>query len=176
MKENSKKSTGVNKIAETINALIENVKRSANMNIGKALFFLLTVSLFFSNGLARAMAKEVMGTIIFEPYSYIDGIDGTCTDYTLDTTGDWIEDTELRVKMLTASSPNDTSTYSTLRRYLREGGTVTFEDKGLTFKRVYRDRIISMSLPNGAQVDLFKLFTIEQIKLEFPYLYEKFAP
>jgi hypothetical protein len=166
MKKDKKAVSNNSKISETIRALMENIK-----DIGqRAKLIGLLVALHITGGMAKAQAMEVTGTILFEDVRRASG--RFYVEYALDTQDNLVEDVHMRVFL--SDKTNDRGIYNTLIRYLKEGHKVLFENKGLkSFEDFDRERLIAIIFPDGRQIELTQMFSLDVIKREFPYLYDK---
>jgi hypothetical protein len=170
MKENTFISTGGGKASENLITLIKNVKKSA---FDGRLIKAALIALLIAGAVAKAGAEEVTGTILFPADIGSTYAEGLHADYGLDTNGDFIMDKVMRSLLVTSLGSTDMSAYGKLLNYLKEGNIVIYENEELHYNTFKRDRLISIILANGIKIELTQLFSIEEIKREFPYLYKK---
>jgi hypothetical protein len=131
----------------------------------------LTLTLLAS-AMMTAAAEEVVGEIVFSPY--LTSTDTTlAAEFPLDTTGNSVIDTYMRVHMVNKSDSTNLNIYRYLITYLERANKVLFENEGLSSNRFTRERLLAYENDRGRWVELSELFTIDVIKVEFPYLYAK---
>jgi len=170
MKKNIKKSAG-GKVSETLLALIDNIKKAAANGNTKRAGALL--ALLFAGNVAKGLAEEVTGTIVFPPDLAVDNR-GIYACYALGVQDDFVADMYMQVYLNNKYNRDDISTYQTLFNYLKKGNQIEFEDEGLKLHdRFEHDRILAIISPDGRRIELTRLFSPDVIKREFPYLYAK---
>jgi len=151
----------------------ENKKKTATSKCKKLVSRLALLLVFLiGRNITKVRAEEVVGTILWEPIMALDFVTGkgTYDKYTLDTQGDLVEDTYMR--LFTRDTKGSTGMYFTLSRYLKEGRQVVFENEGLKSNIVDNDRLLAI-ISNGTTIELTQLFSLDIIKREFPYLYSR---
>jgi len=167
MEENRKKSTG-SRVSETLLALVGNIKKAAADGRAKKASALL--ALLFAGNVAKGVAEEVVGKILFEPQFTDNGIGGICYRSILDTDDDFVEDRHMKIEF----SNTTRILLNTLPRYLKENGGIVFEDEGLKpFQQFDEKRMLAIITPEGRKIELTQLFPLDVIKANFSYLYEK---
>ena len=127
----------------------------------------LTLALLAS-AVMTAAAEEVVGTILSGPY--IDHNRGISSKYYVDATDDLIE---VQFRIFKWDKSDDANIYNTVRRYLRIGSQIIFENEGLRpFDFFGPERLIAITI-NGRRVEMNQLLTREEIAREFTYLDRK---
>jgi hypothetical protein len=128
------------------------------------------LALLISNSIEKLVAEEVIGTILSEPWMDSFGR-GLQANYAIGIRNVFVADKVLESFIRDKSGkPN---TYSILSGLLKNGSQIVFEDEGLQSDFFERDRLIRIIWPDGTIVDLTQVFTMIEIKREFPYLYNK---
>jgi len=127
------------------------------------------VALLFAGNVAKGLAEEVVGEIMFEPERVTTNLYEVYFEYYLDTTGDLIVD-----RRMSLSERNGEAVYKTLSMYLKSGWKIVFEDKNLKpFEDFSARCMVAMISPDGKYIDLSQMFPLDIIKSRLPYLYEK---
>jgi len=170
MKKGNKKASLNIKLSEILLALVVNIKTVFfdEKTIKAGLFLILLLA----GNVVKAWTEEVLAKITARPYldtSYSDG--GIQANYKLATTGSILAN-KLMTSLLWDDS-GDEVVYGKLFAVLKEGYQIIFEDKGLQSIMFKRDRLIAIITPDETRIELTQLFSIDVIKREFPYLWEK---
>jgi hypothetical protein len=131
-------------------------------------FFLV---FFLLGGIMKGTTEEVSGTILFKPTfrdSEING--GLAYKVILSTQDDFIEDRHMNIEY----GNHTEKILDVLQRYVKKDGKIIFEDEGLRpFQNFDQKRMLAIITPEGQKIELTRLFTIDVIKVQFPYLYSK---
>jgi hypothetical protein len=142
-------------------------------NIGKTVYGLKVKIFVVLLGLPFAMmanTEEVLATVMSGTYLETSGR-GVRANYNLATTGSILAN-KLMTSFLRDKS-GKTVIYNKLFDLLKDGTKIIFEDKGLQSPILERDRLIAIIMPDETRIELTQLFSFDEIKREFPYLWEK---
>jgi hypothetical protein len=129
------------------------------------------LALLFAGNVAKGLAEEVTGTILWKSRPAI--FDGyhLATKYSLDTQDKLVADMFMLFPVL--GEKDDPSVYSNVSRYLNEDYQIIFENEGLNSKEFAKDRMIAIINDKGRRIEISDMLPLDVIKREFPYLYKK---
>jgi hypothetical protein len=146
----------------------KDIKRSAGGR--RAMKASALLALLFAGNVAKGLAEEITGTILWEPISssFRWGFGTKCE---LDTRGKFVTDMNMFVPC--GDTYDDLEVYGTLVRYLKQDSQVIFENQGLTSKEFNSDRLIAVIDNKGRRIEIEDMFSRDIIKQYFPYLDKK---
>ena len=135
-----------------------------NIKISQKIMFLMILVLV---GIAEVEATEREGVII------LFNEDIFSVEYFIDTNGDDIENSSILFNLRFDGDPW-TSNGDRLKRYLRVGTVIIYDDGGVNNQwKIDGNRILGFINTNGQYVYLDQMFDLNLIQRYFPYLWRK---
>jgi hypothetical protein len=148
----------------------KSIKKSAGGK--KAIKASALLALLFAGNVAKGLADEITGAILFGPsLGTSKEFGGMYSEYDLDTMDNLVEDMYMRIPL--KDKTGDMAVYSTLLKYLKEGRKIIFENEGLKQFDTFRNDRMYGFIIDDRSIELTQLFSLDVIKREFPYLYAK---